>query len=636
MKWLILSMLIIANIPLFALNEWKELIEVEGIPVSLICKDSNYLYTVTTQGSPNRLYKSSDSGNNWELICNKFPNAEFSTDMSIPDTMNIFIVCNLNKGIIYKSNDGGKTFELIQLAGVNYFKPTIAMYNKDIGVVGGGSYITFDGWKTYEKFNIDNVHRKYSYTSPIFVNDSILYSLTYVYDITTVKTGVYIQSALLQLNINSKEYELNPITNISALYEICRVNEKLFFACGQSNTFSGGSGHDAIHKSTNGGKTWKRVLDLYADQTKFNTTNNQPPPFGLQSIAFRDSLTGIAVGQFGKIVYTYNGGESWIYEKDLPPDIKKYTPATMIVRFAGSVPIIATFNGDFYRMIEDNLAPKAEDIYSISGKVWEGNKGQPGIPVALGYQVTMTDSNGYYKFTKLAKGSYTVKALNKYFDAGNPKYDYKPFDYAPVQYDLDLSSDTSGIDFNAIDLRTFYSVSGEIITSDGIGLKDIPLTIGDSSTVSIEEGKFIFPRIEQKRTYEMIPYSKSYTFTPWAYSINIDKDLDTFRFVASPITDVKENNTDKEKIVIYPNPASDYIEIIGSIGACSNGNEASPIASEYIQIFDVLGVIQSTPHQFTSPQPSAKGEGVRIDVSTLAPGMYFIKIGNRVEKFVKM
>ena len=133
--------------------------------------------------------------------------------------------------------------------------------------------------------------------------------------------------------------------------------------------------------------------------------------------------------------------------------------------------------------------------------MWEGAKGQPGIPVALGYRVTMTDSNGYYKFTRLPKGKHIVKAINKYFDG--PKHDmgYKPFDYTPVEYDLDLTSDTSAIDFNAIDLRTFYSISGEIITSDGTGLKDIPLTIGDSTTVSTEDGKFVFPKIEQKRTY---------------------------------------------------------------------------------------------------------------------------------------
>jgi subtilisin family serine protease len=103
-------------------------------------------------------------------------------------------------------------------------------------------------------------------------------------------------------------------------------------------------------------------------------------------------------------------------------------------------------------------------------------------------------------------------------------------------------------------------------------------------------------------------------------------------------TNVDEYTQKRNSCYFYPNPASDYIEISGSIGACSN--EASLIASQFtsesIQIFDMLGVVQSTSHQFASPQPSPKGDGVRIDVSSLAPGIYFIKIGNRLEKFVKM
>jgi len=39
----------------------------------------------------------------------------------------------------------------------------------------------------------------------------------------------------------------------------------------------------------------------------------------------------------------------------------------------------------------------------------------------------MTDKDGYYRFDYLKEGAYNVKALNKYFDDGNPTYYYKPF-----------------------------------------------------------------------------------------------------------------------------------------------------------------------------------------------------------------
>ena len=57
-----------------------------------------------------------------------------------------------------------------------------------------------------------------------------------------------------------------------------------------------------------------------------------------------------------------------------------------------------------------------------------------------------------------------------------------------------------------------------------------------------------------------------------------------------------------------------------------------PLATtDIVQIFDVLGI------EIKDLTPAlSKGEGVRIDVSKLPAGVYFIKIGDKVEKFVKM
>jgi hypothetical protein len=75
---------------------------------------------------------------------------------------------------------------------------------------------------------------------------------------------------------------------------------------------------------------------------------------------------------------------------------------------------------------------------------------------------------------------------------------------------------------------------------------------------------------------------------------------------------------------LNPNPATDFIEI--SVGA----NGRSPLLSD-VKIYDVFG-------QNVNPTPAlpASGEGVRIDVSGLAPGLYFVRIGDRVGKFVKI
>ncbi len=75
-----------------------------------------------------------------------------------------------------------------------------------------------------------------------------------------------------------------------------------------------------------------------------------------------------------------------------------------------------------------------------------------------------------------------------------------------------------------------------------------------------------------------------------------------------------------------PNPASDFIEI--SVGA----NGCSPLQND-VRIFNIYGQTVSTVN--STPTLPASREGVRIDVSGLAPGMYFVRMGDKVGKFVK-
>ncbi|MBX3043445.1 MAG: agmatine deiminase family protein [Candidatus Kapabacteria bacterium] len=74
---------------------------------------------------------------------------------------------------------------------------------------------------------------------------------------------------------------------------------------------------------------------------------------------------------------------------------------------------------------------------------------------------------------------------------------------------------------------------------------------------------------------------------------------------------------------LYPSPASDFITISISNSGLRQFNE-----NDKIQIYDVLGleVVQS----------SLIGGNIRIDISHLQTGVYFVRIGNNVEKLIKM
>ncbi len=112
------------------------------------------------------------------------------------------------------------------------------------------------------------------------------------------------------------------------------------------------------------------------------------------------------------------------------------------------------------------------------------------------------------------------------------------------------------------------------------------------------------------------------------------------------------------KVLITPNPATDYIEI--NLAQWTPLSKWSTSVSE-IKIYDVLGnVVLSTGTSFLRKQVSSEqrslshgsfneipvqvgndiidsDEGnVRLDISMLAPGVYFVRVGWQVLKFVKM
>jgi len=74
---------------------------------------------------------------------------------------------------------------------------------------------------------------------------------------------------------------------------------------------------------------------------------------------------------------------------------------------------------------------------------------------------------------------------------------------------------------------------------------------------------------------------------------------------------------------ITTNPAGDYIEI------CAGDR---PLKDAVFNINNVLGQCVLT----LTPTLSLKGEEVKIDVSGLPAGIYFVRVGGQMLKFVKM
>ena len=112
-------------------------------------------------------------------------------------------------------------------------------------------------------------------------------------------------------------------------------------------------------------------------------------------------------------------------------------------------------------------------------------------------------------------------------------------------------------------------------------------------------------------------------------------------------TSVPKENTNNFQL--YPNPSSDFItiqlsnkelQLFATDDSPSNKELQLFAESEKVHIFDVLGIevgqsslIDNTTHNISQ---SGMIDLLKINIYHLPAGVYFIRIGNRVEKFVKM
>jgi len=102
-----------------------------------------------------------------------------------------------------------------------------------------------------------------------------------------------------------------------------------------------------------------------------------------------------------------------------------------------------------------------------------------------------------------------------------------------------------------------------------------------------------------------------------------------------------------DKLRIYPNPTSGQFTIEYGSSACFGYAQQPTLTAQERPLSEVEVEIYNVVRQmvYTSPNPSKRGESslsfgegrgeVKINVSHLANGMYFLKIDNKVIKFVK-
>lgn len=314
--------------------------------MGIYCFDSSKCISFTSSHYLRFINKSSDGGKTWELY-NDFDFSNSSDPIDRPYRTfvydsNQFYTLYYDGIAIDKSVNGGETFHrhhFGQLSTIkDYGLDNLIMFSKDKGVALslGWLLLTEDNWSSYEVVDIPEEY--YLDESMFYIDSNNIAFLNIVLD---NDTSEYFNQ-FVKYNTISKEWSL--YSNIEkrdnkSEYPILRglsiVNDTIIYACGFQDTGVADLAYDLVWKSTDKGKTWNRILKQSKDLG-----------FGLMFISFRNEKHGIAVGNWGNIIETTDGGESWFQY----PRNTNMSSITSEITWAGSSAIYTSDGKGIYRL----------------------------------------------------------------------------------------------------------------------------------------------------------------------------------------------------------------------------------------------------------------------------------------------
>ena len=245
--------------------------------------------------------------------------------------------------------------------------------------------------------------------------------------------------------------------------------------------------------------------------------------------------------------------------------------------------------------------------YTITGEITltDTNVSVTNVEVYLSgdiNNITYPDTTGFYYFSDLLEGNYTVTPLLSNFEFTPDSYSYSPLD--TNMYNQDFIGNkifTYLISGYVTLLDSNYSVTNvAMILSGDTNIAQFPDNIGYYCFSDLLEGY-----------YTVTPFLTDFEFLPNSYSYS---PLDTNQYIQNFIGSL--NNYIQEylsgKIRIYPNPTKNklYIEF-------GDNN----IKIEKLTLFNTLGVIL-----YTKEVKELNAQKIKIDISDFKAGIYYLVI----------
>ena len=305
--------------------------------VLLKCLDSNSCFAIADLPKNITVYKTINQGLSWQVVFEK--NLTTNTGLRnvfkcfMTDTNNIYITYT-DKVALEISNDGGENFQIEWFGELseneNDLFFNLAFYTKNIsaGVTRNALIYTSDNWESHTLVTIpDSIFSR----SPIYFIDSnniALYrqdfhNIDFVkYDIVNKDWSIWTRGSLAETEFEDMDF-------------IKFVNDSLGYACGGQFNGIGSQSEDIIWKTKDRGKTWVKLMHQLNE-----------PGFGLNELSFRNENHGIAVGSWGKIFETTDGGDSWFQH----PIQEEMVSIGSKIDWGGSVPLFAAPSKGIFRL----------------------------------------------------------------------------------------------------------------------------------------------------------------------------------------------------------------------------------------------------------------------------------------------
>ena len=311
----------------------------------------------TSYGRFRQILKSTDAGISWgnvfeDSIDYKSPKQTWPRDMSYPT--NNFCIVSCDSNYFLKTIDGGKTWKenqidtLFEDRGLQH----VSMFDDKFGIMTSRHYmfISDDGFESWKHLPLPGW---YTIISLQMISPDIITFIGVVYDGSPNYDEKFFKST-----DRGKTWAEYPYPNYIFPYRIRFLDSLTGFIAGSDQIVGGSKYADLIYKTTDGGESWWNILDTICIL-----------PFGLQDMDMFDKENGIAVGQFGKIYWTHNGGNTW--ERDSNHLIYLEEPPTMRTCMIGkNTALIADYSNRILRssLIPDGVVEKEaiSDEFSIS------------------------------------------------------------------------------------------------------------------------------------------------------------------------------------------------------------------------------------------------------------------------------